>query len=612
MKRKPRRGAGISTAAAAGLAAALVLGTLGVFAGVRDFQFISYDDGVYVTANPTVRLGLTAAGARWAATSFVGGNWHPLTWLSHMLDQELFGAWAGGHHLTSVVIHAAAACLLFAALLRLTGAPWRSALVAALFAWHPLRVESVAWVAERKDVLSAVFWMLTLLAWARYAERPAAARYAAVLTCFALGLMAKPMVVTLPCVLLLLDYWPLGRLRPPRSGVAAAGIPFSRLLLEKTPLLLLSAASSVVTLLAQRGDAAVRSTDQYTSAIRAGNALLSYVQYLRLTLWPTGLIPYYPHPGPIPAPQLIGAAALLLALSAIAVLVARSRPYLLVGWLWFLGTLVPVIGIVQVGGQGMADRYTYLPVVGIFLAVVWAVAGLVRGRPAWRALAAGAGAAVLVALALLTRAQADHWRDDPTLYRYTLTVDPNNYLALGNLGGHLMGEGQTAEAGEFFARAYRSNPLLRAEVQRRTGLKLLEQGRREEALGYLRRAVEIDPRNEDARDALRNALAGTTAHIRERFRPLIAAGGPGAAPAWHQQGLAFARERLHEEARESLLEALRLRPDLAEAHSDLGVVCANLGRYREADAAFAAALRLRPDLPQALAGRELLRPVLGR
>jgi len=347
------------------LALLLAVGTAAVYLPVRSFDFCGFDDDAYVSENALVRQGLTPRGVAWAFTTFRAANWHPLTWLSHMLDVSLFGMEPGAHHLVNVAFHAANAVLLFLVLRGMTGALWGSAAVAALFALHPLHVESVAWIAQRKDVLSAFFFLLMLSAYLRYARSPSRGRLAAVTALFALGLLAKPMLVTAPFVLLLLDFWPLGRFggAHPDPGTLPAGHPpavgVRRAVLEKVPLFLLSALSSVVTVVAQSRGGAMVPADALPFGARAANALVACAAYLWKTFWPAGLAVYYPHTkGELPAWKIAGAAALLSALTGIAVREARRRPYLAVGWLWFLGMLVPVIGLVQVGGQAMADRYT--------------------------------------------------------------------------------------------------------------------------------------------------------------------------------------------------------------------------------------------------------------
>jgi tetratricopeptide (TPR) repeat protein len=400
------------------LGAALALLTLAAYLPALHNGFVNLDDGLYVTGNPQVQKGITRAGGAWALTANVANNWHPLTLLSHQLDCQLFGLNPAGHHATSLLLHLVNTLLLFAVLRGMTGAVWRSAAVAALFAVHPAHVESVAWVAERKDVLSAFFWILAMAAWTGYARRPSLGRYLLVALMMILGLMAKPMVVTLPFALLLLDVWPLDR----------RGLGWQRLIAEKLPLLALSAAASLVTLRYQRTSLAP--LDLVPWSLRLANAAVSYAAYLGKLLLPRNLAVFYPIPLAIPAWQVAAAAALLAALTALAVWKARRAPWLLVGWLWFLGTLVPVIGLVQVGRQAMADRYTYLPSIGLFVAVVWGIAwgiaALARER---RAILFTAAAAAILALAAGTWMQAGYWRDSVALYRHALAATRGNYVA---------------------------------------------------------------------------------------------------------------------------------------------------------------------------------------
>ena len=442
------------------LGAALALLTLAAWLPVLRNGFVNLDDSYYVTANPWVRQGITRAGLAWAMTAKVASNWHPLTMLSHMLDCQLFGLDPAGHHATSLLLHLANVLLLFAVLWRMTGAAGRSATVAALFAVHPTHVESVAWVAERKDVLSALFWILAMGAWARYARAPSAGRYLLVLLLMALGLMAKPMVVTLPFALLLLDVWPLDRLR----------LGWRRLLIEKLPLLALSAASSLITLRYQETSLAPLGVVPWS--LRATNALVSWAAYLGKLFLPRHLAVFYPIPLAIPAWKVAGAALLLAAITALAVRWARREPWLLAGWLWFLGTLVPVIGLVQVGRQAMADRYTYIPSIGLFLAVVWSVAGLLREHRAALATAAGI---VVLALAVTTRMQIGYWSDSATLFRHALAVTgDDNYLAHIGLGKALMGEKDWDGAAEQLRAALARYPYL---IEARAGLAAVQRAK---------------------------------------------------------------------------------------------------------------------------------------
>ena len=460
MREASGRRAGLRFAA---FAALLVLAVAAVYAQTARHEFISYDDDVYITANPMVSHGFTVKGVR-QAFGFHAANWHPLTWLSHMLDSELFGSWAGGHHLVSAAIHAANAVALFAVLGALTGRALPSAATAALFALHPLRVESVAWASERKDVLSTLLLLLTIGAYVRYARRPGAGRYAGVLLLFAAGLMAKPMLVTLPFALLLLDFWPLGRFRGPGAamGGAAGGAPAwrrSRLapVAEKVPLFALSVVSSIVTLIGQTTD--VIPSVHPDAATRLANAAVSYLLYLRDFAWPSQLALPYPYPrGGVPVAPALGAAATLALVTATAVFLRQRRPYLATGWLWYLGTLVPVIGLVQVGAQSRSDRYTSVSQIGIAIALVWLAAdGWPRRRWARRALAAGSLAAI-ASLALVAAAYVRVWSGNIPLYEHVLRVTRDNVMILDNYGNALQDVGRYAEAARAHTEAVRVDP----------------------------------------------------------------------------------------------------------------------------------------------------------
>ena len=394
------------------ICAGLVILTWAVFAQTLRYDFVNYDDPTYVYQNTRITSGIDFANVLWAFTHVHSENWHPLTTISHMLDCQLHGLNAGWHHFTNVLLHCLAVVLLFLALERMTGALWRCAFVAALFAVHPLHVESVAWIAERKDVLSAVFFMLTLLAYFHYTHSQSVGRYLTVALVIALGLMSKPMLVTLPFVLLLLDYWPLGRVKGPGSR---SGRPMLQLVLEKIPLIMLSAVSSVVTFLAQRG--AIGWTEELPVSERVSNAFVAYVIYIRQMFWPAGLAVFYPHPeNKLPMWELSFAVVVLVGITAAALVLRKKAPYFVTGWLWYLGTLVPVIGIVQLGTQSMADRYTYVPLIGIFVAIAWLTADVVTRHPVWRRPIVVTACAAMLALAATTAVQVAYWRD-------TLTAD---------------------------------------------------------------------------------------------------------------------------------------------------------------------------------------------
>jgi len=448
----------------------LILLSVLVFEEVRTHKFV-FDDLGFISINSMVRNGLTWKGFTWAFTTRYMGIWHPLTWLSHMLDCQFFGLAPGGPHLTNLFFHIANSLLLFLLLQFCTGAGWPSFLVAALFAVHPLHVESVAWVAERKDVLSAFFWLLTMWAYVWHVRTPGWKPYVLMLFCFCLGLMAKPMLVTLPLVLLLWDYWPLQRWSPAGAGAVeeAGSLPEGRfprprisgvrLVWEKVPLLVLAASSSAITFYSQVSESAVVSLAQIPFSARVSNALVAYATYLGKTVWPVHLAVYYPHPGnSIPLWEALGAAFLLAVLSFLFIRRAWTYPYLAVGWLWFLGTLVPVIGLLQVGGQAMADRYTYIPLIGLFIMLGWGLADLLARWRCPRFLMPLAGAVMIVAYGTCAWVQVSYWLDAVTLFEHTLSVTENNAIAQGVLGGALYFRGETIRAVGHFQEAIRLDP----------------------------------------------------------------------------------------------------------------------------------------------------------
>jgi tetratricopeptide (TPR) repeat protein len=555
------------------LSLALAAVTLLVYCRAPYHDFVNLDDRIYVENNPHVAAGLTRASLWWALTSFECSNWHPLTWLSLQLDRNLYdGLRPGGFHLTNVVLHLANSVLLLHVLRRMTGAVWRSALVAALFALHPLHVESVAWVAERKDVLSTLFWLLALLAYTWYAERPGPGRYLLVLLCLALGLMSKPMVVTLPCVLLLLDYWPLGRWAPGRAVLRQA-VPLRWLVAEKLPLLGLAAASCLVTMRAQAAGGALASFETVPLDARFRNALQAYVAYLGMTAWPVNLAVFYEHPGAaLSWEPALAAGALLLAIT-LGVLWARGRPYLAVGWLWYLGTLVPVIGLVQVGDQALADRYTYVPLIGIFIALAWGVGDLASavGRRGVRVGLSAAAVTILAACALRTWGQLGTWHDSRTLWEQAVRVCPGSDAAHDHLGMVYEEAGLPQQAWAHFARAVELNP---ASGQARNNLGRACLGREEPELArrHLTEAVRLQPLRPDVHFNL--ALA----HVLCPQRDLAAA-------------LAHGRR------------AVELKGDVAPAHVLLAYLCHELGQAREGDGHYREAIRLDPSWPER-AGRE--------
>jgi tetratricopeptide (TPR) repeat protein len=547
------------------------LAALAVYAGTLNHAFVAYDDGAYVYENPTVTSGLSWHGLWWALTTFHAANWHPLTWLSHMLDASLFGSWAGGHHLSGVLIHAAAAALLYLAFERLLGCRLPSLLVALLFAVHPLNVQSVAWVAERKDVLSGLLMALVLLAWSAYLRDPGPRRLGAVAGLFALGLLAKPMLVTLPCLLLLLDFWPLGRLG------AGGRLGFGRAVAEKTPLLVLSTASALVTVAAQRSGEAISSLTSLSVEERVANAAVSLWWYLGKAAWPSRLAIFYPHPRSGLDALPIAALAALAGVSAAAFLGRRRMPWLVTGWLWYLGMMIPVIGLVQVGSQGRADRYGYLPLLGIFLAAAWGILGGGRRRAA-----ALLAFLVVLPLAAAARHQVGFWRDGETLFRRGIEVVPGSTLAYLNLGKEYEASGEGGRALEVYRRAIEVDPG-DPVLQHAAAALLLRQGRLPEAAAYFREVVRLAPDHALARFSLgligmregRWGEAAAEFEAATRFDPRF-------ADAWLQLGTARYQAGDRPGAADAFREATRHVPGDARAHFNLGVVLAELGRGGEA------------------------------
>jgi tetratricopeptide (TPR) repeat protein len=556
----------------------LTVATLVVFWQVHNHEFINYDDNLYITENDQVQKGLSRESVVWAFTTTHASNWHPLTWLSHMVDFQLYGLNPKGHHLTNVFFHLLNTLLLFYVLQRMTGALWRSGFVAALFALHPLHVESVAWVAERKDVLSTLFWLLTIWAYTWYVERPRRTRYLLTLLTFTLGLMAKPMLVTLPFVLLLLDYWPLGRFQvdqldtalgaPTQASLSTRSVSSQtlRLIWEKAPFFALAAASSVVTFLVQKGGGAVRPLERFPITIRIANGLVSYVKYMGKMIWPSDLAVFYPHPGAsLPIWQAVAAGLLLLSISIAVIRLAKNHPYLAVGWLWYLGTLVPLIGFVQVGEQALADRYTYVPLIGLFIIIAWGVSDIAAKWRYQRVVFIIAAGAPLLALMICTWRQLHHWNNSRTLWEYAVNLSPNDYYAYNKLGAALREQGKRDEAIAHFSQALRIKPDY-VIAHNNLGALLIRQGKFDEAIGPLSQALKIKPDYEKAHNNLAVAL--------------------------YEQG------KLNE-AIAHYSQALRIKPDYAIAHNNMGDALARQGKLDKAISHFSEAVKINPDYADA-------------
>jgi tetratricopeptide (TPR) repeat protein len=583
---------------------ALFAATFAVYFQARTFDFVNYDDPDYVTNNPHVRDGITPDGLLWAFTSGDAANWFPVTRISHMLDCQLFGLESGLHHLTNILIHALATVFLFGFLHLATGARWPSAFVALIFALHPLHVESVAWVAERKDVLCAFFWFLALWAYVRYTRQPGVTRYLLLLAAFCLGLMAKPMIVTLPFVLLLLDFWPLRR--------ASA-------LREKLPLFALSAASAVTTVLVQRSSGAVEALVTVPLSLRIENAAVTYILYIAKTFWPTPLAVFYPYPASLPAWQPVLAGLAILSISGLVWVSLRKHPYLAVGWLWYLGTLLPVIGLVQVGSQSRADRYVYVPIVGLTLMVAWGASDVLRKWPGTRLPLATLAVAGCAACVPLTWTQAGYWKNSESLYRHALAVTVSNSLAEHNLGSYLLdAPGRLPEAIAHLQAALRINPDS-ASAHSDLGTALAKSGRLAEAIPEYQAALRLNPDSAIVHNNFANALQETGrvpeavteyrfalrldpdyADARKNLAIALRAPAPESAESHYSLGVDLSQAGRLAEAIEQFDAALRLRPDYAEAQNNLGVSLTQIpARASEALAHFQAAVKLNPDYADA-------------
>jgi Flp pilus assembly protein TadD len=589
----------------------LFLTIISAYEQVRKNEFINFDDDVYVTHNLNVQDGLTLRSLPWSFTAMEASHWHPMTWISHMLDMELHGLSPGGHHTTSLLLHIINSVLLFLVLCRMTGTVWKSGFVAALFALHPLNVESVAWVAERKNVLSTLFWMVTIWAYIRYAERPGLGRYLLVLLSFALGLLSKPMLVTIPFVLLLLDYWPLNRfpsghsngsdpLQPsnPGKSKASQSSPIN-LILEKIPLLILSVGSILLTILAAQRSETIGSLELYPLEIRIVNILASYAKYIWKMAWPHRLAVLYPYPTTVPLGEAIGPLLLLICITVLVIRLARSRPYLVVGWFWYLGTLVPVIGLVQAGIQSMADRYGYISLIGLFIMFTWIVSDI-SGRWRYRKVVlAVSGSVILFVFMIVTRIQVSHWKSSMTLFEHALRVTSDNSRIHNNLGITLIQQGKVHEAISQYKEALRIDPYF-AIAHYNIGVALTEQGNVQEAIPHYNEALKIDPNYAAAHNKLgmirfrQERYQEAFFHFSEALRLK-----PGHAEVYINIGGSLAALDKVEEAIASYQEALRIKPGHFGAHYNLGNALVRQGRLSEAILHLRRCLQIRPDLADA-------------
>ncbi len=576
--------------------------TLALYNPVSRHPFINYDDDRYVSENAHVRAGLTWDSVTWALVSTEEGNWHPLAWISHELDVSMFRLNPAGHHFTSVLLHTLDAILLFLLLVRATGRAGPSLFVAALFAVHPINVESVAWIAERKNVLCAFFFLLTLIAYGWYARKPCWQRYVVVLATFAAALASKPMAVTLPFVLLLWDYWPLGRPRGADSN--SATLPshsWARLVIEKIPLFVLSAASAVITVYAQRAGGAVRSIAQFSFGVRVENAICAYGMYLWKVIWPTRLALVYPHPGASLAAWRVAVVFLVLIAITTAVCRLRERRYLLVGWLWFLGTLVPVIGIVQVGDAAMADRYAYIPLIGIFIMIAFGVADFAAARNIGGVWQVAPSVAVVVFLALLCHRQIGYWESSESVWAHALAITQNNFIAEDNLGGALVMAGNAEQAFPHFEAASRINPqdpMSRMNI----GAYLQTHGRLEAAIAQYNGAIELTSDAGLRSQAYANLggaqrALGEDEAARQSFDEALQM-NPSQASAWVGRGLLAQKQGRLDEAIADLSRGVALQPTGAH-YLDLGRCLQQARRLPEAAEAYRRALKLSPNLAEA-------------
>jgi tetratricopeptide (TPR) repeat protein len=561
--------------------------TAAAYAQVRRFQYVHWDDPSY-PLNTHLLGGFSVEAVRWAFTSGEQANWHPLTWLSHLLDYQLFGARPGPDHVTALAIHILASLMLFVFLRRATGAQWRSGLVAFIFALHPLHVESVAWISERKDVLCAFFWFLTSWAWVRYGEKPAASRYALVIVSYCLALLSKPMAVTLPLTLLLLDFWPLRR-------------PVSiRLLWEKLPLAGLAAADCVITYLAQHAAGATKPLSLYPLGLRVENALTTWMIYIGKMFWPTHLPFFYPYPKSIPIWQAVLAGAAIAALTTLAIWLARRAPWFTVGWLWYFVTLIPVIGLVQVGNQARADRYMYIPMVGLTIAIAWGAADAISRWPRLKPWTVTALATACAALVPVTQMEASYWESNESLLAHAILVSDNDFIAYRDRDVELrLANTPERQAGANFDAQLGATPNTSRGHQER-GEILWQAGRKEEAMAEYRTAIQLNESNADAHASLGAALADRSdmpGAISEYDKALSTE--PDNARALFNRGVALSLEGRIDEAVESYRHALRIDPGDARTRNNLGAALGKQGKWGEAATAFAAALSMRPDYADA-------------
>ena len=569
----------------------LTIALCSVYLQVKDHQFINYDDQQYVTENSHVLSGLNPGNIKWAFTSVYASNWHPLTWISHMMDVDIFGMKPGMHHLTNVIFHILNSILLLIVLNQMTGALWRSAVVAALFALHPLHVESVAWIAERKDVLSTFFWMLTMLAYHRYVGSHTISKYLLMILLFGLGLMAKPMLVTLPFVLLLLDFWPLKReeLNLSTNGSQTTLLwwlktnprGILRLILEKVPLMIMALAASGITFYAQSAGGSVTSLERMSFGTRIQNVIISYVAYLWKMIWPLNLAVFYPYPKQFSILTVVVCFWLLIAITVIVVMSVRRFPYLVTGWFWYLGTLVPVIGIVQVGYQSMADRYTYIPMIGIFVMIAWGIPELLDKWQFKKIALATLTGIVIPILIVCSWMQVGYWKNSNTLFEHALNMTVNNDVAHYSLAKDLIDHGEFDDALKHCTEALKIHPY-NSHANNIMGLVLKKRGEISKAISYYSKAIQIDSNYVEAYNNLGSAFInqGKNSEAVKQFSRAIEI-EPECVFAYINMGVALANQGRLNEAIHQYHKALQIRPDSFEAHYNLGIALISQGKIDE-------------------------------
>jgi Flp pilus assembly protein TadD len=573
---------------------ALAFATAAVFWQVYAYDFVNFDDPTYIYENPNIQSGITLKAIKWAFTTDRTGYWHPLTWLSFMLDYQLFKGWAGGYHLVNVLFHIINTLLLFYVLMRMTGAVWPSAFVAAAFALHPLHVESVVWISERKDVLGVFFWLLATWAYIRFVNRPKIIDYLLVIIFLALGLMAKPMLVTLPFALLLLDYWPLERLSS-KYGNTGLKRSFFYLLIEKVPLFAIVLASCIATFIAQRVTGAMRTTEEYGFPVRLANAFISYAKYIEKMIWPVKLTFFYPHPGlNVSVLYAVISAVLLLVVTILILRFAKKRKYLVTGWFWYLGTLIPVIGIVQVGMQAYADRYSYITLTGLFVIIAWGVWELFAKFRYKKIVLIHLALLTIAAMSICTWFQIHYWQNSLVLFQHALDVDADNYIAHGYMTQPLLDQGRIDEAIWHNSQALRIKPDY-IDALNGMGVALHEAGRMDEAVVYYKKAIEIDPHTFEANANLGVVLAseGKFAEAIEHYKIAMTTMDTPRIHRNYAQAL-FNLGRFPEAVAE-YRKTLLTMPNDPNVINELGYALAHTGKFDEAITLYNKALRISPD-----------------